>query len=216
MKMDLKSIVRKRYRLINILPFNNRIRARKTKIVNEGAALIKCEIKSRGNNTIIFRKGAIIRNTVIHIYGNNNLVEVGENASLNYGNIHVEDDGNRVVIGAGTNICGKTHLACIEGKSILIGNDCLFSSEIVLRTGDSHSVLDLNGKRINYSEDIVISDHVWVGYRVSIGKGVVISKNTVIGTGAIVTKSCDEENVVLAGVPAAVVKSGINWTTERI
>lgn len=216
MKMNLKSIVRKWFWLINILPFNNMIKARKTSIVNEGATLIKCKIKSSGNNTVIFRKGAILRNTVINIYGNNNIVEIGSNVSVNHGNIHIEDDGNRVVIGEGTNICGKTHLACIEGRSILIGKDCLFSSEIIFRTGDSHSILDLSGNRINLSDDIVIHDHVWIGYRVSVGKGVVISKNTVIGTGAIVTKSFEEENVVLAGVPAKIVKNNINWSAERI
>lgn len=216
MKINLKAIIRKWYWLINILPFNNMIRARKTKIINEGATLIKCKIKSRGNNTIIFHNGAIIRNMVIHIYGNNNIVEIGANVSINHGNIHIEDDGNRVVIGEGTNICGKTHLACIEGKSILIGKNCLFSSEIVFRTGDSHSILDLSGKRINLSEDIVIHDHVWIGYRVSIGKGVVIPKNTVIATGAIVTKPFEEENVILAGVPAKVVKNNVDWDAERV
>lgn len=216
MKTKIKKIIRKLYWLINILPFNNTIRARKTKFINEGATLLKCKIKSYGNNTIILHAGAIIRNTIIHIYGNNNIVEIGENVSINRGNIHIENDGNRVIIGEGTNICGTTHLACIEGKSICIGKHCLFSSEIIFRTGDSHSILDLSGKRINPSEDIIIHDHVWIGYRVSVNKGVAVSKNTVIGTGSIVTKSFEEENVILAGIPAKVVKRGINWDTARV
>ena len=216
MKKNLKAIILKLHKIINILPFNNTIRTRTNNIVNKGAVLFKCKIKSRGHNTIIFHEGAILRNTVIRIYGNNNIVEIGTNVSINHGDIHIEDDDNRIVIGEGTYICGKTHLACIEGKSIFIGKDCLFSSEIVLRTGDSHSIVDMSGERINHAEDVVIGDHVWIGYRVLINKGAVIPENTIIGTGAVVTKSFEEPNTVLAGVPAKVVKKDVNWRKERL
>ena len=113
-------------------------------------------------------------------------------------------------------MCGKIHLACTEGKTIRIGNDCLLSSEIVFRTGDSHSIVDLNGHRINSADDIEIGNHVWIGHRALIQKGVNISNNTVIATGAIVTKSFEETNIILAGVPAKIVKHSIDWRTERL
>jgi acetyltransferase-like isoleucine patch superfamily enzyme len=204
------------YWFINILPFNNSIKRKNTKIINNGAVLIKCKIRSRGNNNIILHNGAIIRNTVINIKGNNNVVEIGPNATVNCGNIFIEDDNNNVIIGEGTNICGSTHLACIEGTSIRIGKECLFSSEIVFRTGDSHSILDESGNRINPSKDIVVGDRVWIGYRAMLNKGAVISKNSVVGTGAVVTKSFEEEIIILAGVPAKIVKRNIDWIKERI
>lgn len=216
MKIVLKKIILKCYKIINVLPFNNSFRTRKTKVVNKGKLLYNCKIKSYGKNTIIFHKGGIIRNTTICIRGNNNVVEIGKDTYINHGNIYIEDHNNRITIGNGTNLCGKIHLACTEGKSILIGNDCLCSSEIVLRTGDSHSVVDLSGKRINSAADVIIGDHVWIGYRVLINKGVVIPQNTVIGTGAVVTKSFEEANTILAGVPAKVVKRNINWCKDRL
>ena len=216
MKNKLKTLILKMYWLINVIPFNNSIKHKKTKLVNNGAVLIKCKIRSRGNNTIILHKGAVLRHTTINIQGSNNIIEIGECVKINCGDIHIEDDGNSIVIDEGTNICGRTHLACIEGSSIKIGKDCLFSSEIVFRTGDSHSILDMDGNRINPSENIVIGDHVWIGYRALVNKGVVIPKNSVVGTGAIVTKTFEEENVVIAGVPAKIVKHNINWKHERV
>ena len=73
-----------------------------------------------------------------------------------------------------------------------------------------------SGFRINRAADVEIGNHVWIGYRVLINKGSVIPDDTVVGTGAIVTKSFDEPNTVLAGVPAKVVKRNVNWCKERL
>lgn len=216
MKQFLKRWLFKCYKLVNALPFNNSVRKGKTKIDNKGKLLHKCKIRASGNNVIVFRKGGVLRNTTIQIRGNNNVIEIGEKTSVNYGDIYIEDDNNRIVIGDRTSLCGKIHLACTEGKEIRIGNDCLFSSEIVLRTGDSHSITDLSGKRLNLAENVAIGDHVWVGHRVLVNKGAVIPENTVVGTGAIVTKPFDESNTVIAGVPAKVIKRDVNWCSERI
>ena len=83
----------------------------------------------------------------------------------------------------------KTHLACIEGTAISIGEHCLFSSDVTLRTGDSHAITDLAGKRINASEDIILADHVWVGNRAIITKGASVAQDSVVATGAIFNQS---------------------------
>ena len=113
-------------------------------------------------------------------------------------------------------MCGKIHLACTESKTIKVDNDCLFSSEIVFRTGDSHSLVDMEGNRVNPAADIEICDHVWMGYRVLINKGVFVAPDNMIGTGAIVTKRFEESNTVIAGVPAKVIKKDTNWLSKRI
>ena len=48
-----------------------------------------------------------------------------------------------------------------------------------------------------------------------INKGVLISSNSIVGNGAIVTNQFTEMNVVLAGVPARIVKRGVNWNAKR-
>ena len=110
----------------------------------------------------------------------------------------------------------KTQLAVIEGCSITLGSDCLLSSDIMVRTGDSHSVLDTNGKRINRSKDVVLSDHVWVGNRAILLKGSEIGRDSIVASGGIITKAFHTTNVVLGGNPARIIKENINWDSNRI
>ena len=57
---------------------------------------------------------------------------------------------------------------------------------------------------------IVIGNHVWIGRRAMIMKGVTIGDGAVVAAGAIVTKDVPP-NCVVAGVPARVVKENIFW-----
>jgi acetyltransferase-like isoleucine patch superfamily enzyme len=217
MKRIVKKFLLKFYKIFNMLPFNNRYCFGGLKIKNSGALLFRCRFKCKGKgNTIILKKGAIVSDTTFHIYGNSNTIILGENTVVSHGDFYIEDNCNKISIGAYTHLMGKNYLTCIEGKQITIGEDCLFSKDIVLRTGDSHSLLDEEGNRINLSEDVRIGNHVWIGYRALINKGVSISDNSIIGTGSVVTKSFDEKNIVIAGVPAVIVKKDVNWCAERI
>lgn len=132
------------------------------------------------------------------------------------GIFQIEDSYGKILIGKNTKLCGLINLGCIEGKSIIIEDNCLLSSDIVMRTGDSHSILNQSGKRINPSKDILIEEHVWIGNRVTINKGCIIKKNSIVGSGAIVTKAFHEEGVIIAGIPATIIKRNINWDIDRI
>ena len=92
----------------------------------------------------------------------------------------------------------------------------MFSANVTLRTGDSHSVTDLNGNRINPSKGITIGEHVWVGNSVIITKGVIVSNDSIVGTGSVVTRKFEDSNVVLAGNPAVIVKKEISWNRKRL
>lgn len=72
------------------------------------------------------------------------------------------------------------------------------------------------GGAVNYAESIEIGRHVWVGKDDKIGKNVCIADNSIVGWGSIVTKRFDEPNVILAGIPAKVVKRGVNWDRKCI
>lgn len=93
----------------------------------------------------------------------------------------------------------------------------MFAYDIDLRTGDSHSIIDAHTqKRINYAQNIEIGNHVWIASHVSILKGVRISDNSVVATRAVVTKSFEDENVLIGGTPAKKIKENINWDRQRI
>lgn len=99
-----------------------------------------------------------------------------------------------------------------SGLKVKIGDDCMFARGIFIRTSDAHTIEDQKDSRIiNYGKDIEIGDHVWLGNNVTVLKGAQVADNSVIGLGAVVSKSCGEANSIYAGVPAKLVKTGINW-----
>jgi acetyltransferase-like isoleucine patch superfamily enzyme len=97
---------------------------------------------------------------------------------------------------------------------IFIGKDCMISSNVHIRTGDSHSILDENGNRINYAKSVNISNHCWVGEGAKILKGVTLDENSVVATGSIVTKSFNS-NSLIGGAPAKEIKQNISWNIKR-
>ena len=199
----------------------NFFRIKKTGAGNEiiapCALLKKVNIRIKGsNNKIVIGDFAQLPGACITIHGSNNTVTIGDWSYLGGTDLFIEDDGGCITIGDHTKFLGKTHLAVIEGTSITIGRDCLFSSDIQLRTGDSHSVLDMEGRRINASRDITVGYHVWVGTRAFLTKGAKVPPHSIVGACALVTKAFEEPHCSLAGVPARVVKQGVDWSIRRI
>ena len=172
---------------------------KKTKIINHGRS-----------NRLTINEGTRIYNTKIEFFGDGCEVIIDSGCVLKNVEIWISDK-SKIEIGHNSHFAGSTHLACIEGRIIHIGAKCLFSNEITLRTGDSHSVVDMEGKRINPSADIFIEDHVWVGHRVIILKGAKIGHDSIIGTGALVTGKEYKPNIILAGVPAKAIRENVNW-----
>lgn len=54
--------------------------------------------------------------------------------------------------------------------------------------------------------DIVLGEKCWIGMNSVILPGVVLGNNTVVAAGAVVTKSFKEGKVIIAGVPAKVIR----------
>ncbi len=204
------------YRLIG--GNRKRIKGENNKIVLRGAFVSKARFVINGqNNIVLIKDTSLINNISVSINGDNNKVVIGEKCAVYDTNFCIEDNNGEIFIGNKTRIFGKCELAAIEGTKIKIGENCLISSSTHFRTGDSHSIVDLEGNRINPSKDIELGNHTWVGTRVLVTKGAATGENTVIGAGAILTKNFGENNgVVLAGSPAKIVKENINWDINRI
>lgn len=101
-----------------------------------------------------------------------------------------------------------------HASEIEIGDDCMFSSDIYLRTSDGHAIYDAETKElINKYErkSINIGNHVWLGNGVSVLKNSKICDNSIVGKSSIVNKKFNETNVILAGSPAKIVKTNVNW-----
>ena len=195
------------------------------------------QIKLSGNNNQFNMAGAILKKCFIQISGNNNLVSIELGCNLQEVKIVLEGEnlklkiGRSVFIGPGSvlwleNSDGlleigeyssleKVGIAVSEGKQVVIGKDCLISYDVDIRCSDSHAIFDQQSKqRINHAKDIKIADHVWIGAKSILLKGVTIESGSVVGAGSVVTKSIPA-NAIAVGNPAKSIRSNIKWTRSR-
>lgn len=186
------------------------------KIVNHGGVKVGSRIQIVGNgNKLIMEKGSMLLNSLVKISGNNNEVVLKANSYVSGAELWVENNGCTIEIGKCTFVGHHSHLACTEdGSRLIVGSDGMISSYVQIRTGDSHSIVDLEGKRINPAESVEIGNHCWIGEGAKVMKGVTLEGDDVVSTGAIVTKSFGK-NVLIGGIPAKVIKESINWKGER-
>lgn len=137
----------------------------------------------------------------------------------------IEEEGRMEVNGAFTVYAGsyirvvKGGRLIVEGGFInegcqitcasrtVIGKGCTIGRDVVIRDYDGHTI-DLPGYEI--SKPIHIGEHVWIGNRAMILKGVTVGDGAIIAAGALVTTDVPPRTVV-AGVPARVIKENINW-----
>jgi len=142
--------------------------------------------------------------------GKNNQLIIKNGCNLR-GEIYLRHSGSVIEVGEGTTWVSARCYA-LEGKAIIIGVDCMFSSEIIVRTSDEHPILDdKTGERINAGADVNIGSHVWLGNRVTVGKGAVIAPGCVIGAHSVVSGNLSEPSAIYAGVPAKIKRSGVRW-----
>lgn len=198
------------YKIFNLscmkLAGNNRVHVRGFMLLN------KITIKGR-NNEVVIRSDLLI-NSDIYIKGDNNRLILGANTLIKDSDFWLEDDDNTINIGNKTSIEGA-HVAALEGTKISVGEDCMLSNHIVMRTSDSHAIYDMEtNKRINEAKDIMLENHVWVGSYVKIMKGVKINSGAIIALGSIVTKNV-ADNIITGGIPGSQIKSSVYWTRER-
>lgn len=127
--------------------------------------------------------------------------------------VKTEAKGSKLIIGEEFGInSGLFLFDKKENSKIEIGDDCMFSKNITIRVCDGHKIKSIKTDEIiNEDEDIKIGNHVWLSQNVTLLKGSIVPNNTVVGYNAVVTKKFNEENTILAGLPAKIVKKEVNW-----
>ena len=186
-------------------------RSNKNRVFNKNCAFVFSKIKFVGSKNIIQAADSLFYKCKIFISGSNNTILIGKDCKLKYVTFCIEGDNNHIEIGNECAFCGRTELSCLEGTKIIIGNRLLSSSDVFLRTSDSHSVYDLFGNRTNLPRDIVVGNNVWICQKSSLLKGSVIPNNCIVAYGSIVTKAFSLENCIIGGSPAKVIKDNIKW-----
>jgi acetyltransferase-like isoleucine patch superfamily enzyme len=95
-------------------------------------------------------------------------------------------------------------------KSITIGDGAAISRNVKIYDSDHHKIFDEHKNQVNLSAPVVIGSNVWIGIDAVILKGVTIGQGAMIAAGAVVTHDI-EPNCIAAGVPAKIIRRGINW-----
>lgn len=147
------------------------------------------------------RKGKNGRSSILRMDEKSRLECYGFN--FMYGaDIVIFKNGN-LVLGNNSFINSDCKIRCHE--KITIGEGCAISHDFTIMDSDAH---ELNGSR--NTKPIQIGNHVWIGTRVTILKGVTVGDGAVIAAGSLVTKDVPAGSLV-GGVPARVLKEQVEW-----
>lgn len=116
-----------------------------------------------------------------------------------------------LTLGSNFQITGNSEIIC--QKEITFGEDCLLSWDILMMDTDFHQIFNENDEKVNASKPITIGNHVWIGCRNTILKGVRIADNNIISANSTITRSVAEENCVIGGhgQNTGIIKRGIKW-----
>ncbi|EOT7649406.1 TPA: hypothetical protein HLU19_23675 [Escherichia coli] len=141
-------------------------------------------------------------------------ISIGDNCLIR-GKLFADHTNSKIIIGHTTKFNAPCRIHAAEGKTISIGNQCLFSN-VRFRTSDSHSIISLEtNTRINHAKDIIIEDKVWIAEDVNIYKGVTIGSGSIVGARATVTKNLPG-NALCVGSPAVAVKHQVAWNEKLV
>lgn len=162
-------------------------------IIGDNTRIKHCRVKSKIDGVLIIGANCTLHGALFCFYGSGGRIELKD----------------RVYINAYP--WAKVSFYVKDSSTISIGSDCLFSNTIDIATTDWHRISDVKGNILNPEKDVNIGDHVWLGRKIIVCKGVSIPDNSVIGAGSVVTKSFDETNVIIAGNPAEIKKRGVRW-----
>ncbi|ORM67023.1 acyltransferase [Pantoea rwandensis] len=186
-------------------------------------------------NNIINYEGNIISNMKITFIGSNNTLNVHKNTKLKNSTFTFDCDNGTctlgdnsfngmvrvgqdciVTIGDGVTFTGWTYISTAEGSKVEIGDDCMFASNIEIRSDDAHPFFDVDtGRRLNPTQDIIIGNHVWIAAKAVILNGGSIGDGSILGYGSILKKKIPN-NCVAVGLPARVVKKNIAWERPHL
>ena len=136
---------------------------------------------------VIFEGSAIIKFGAKVIIGENGILKIGNNLRFSSG----------------------SSIICY--KSVEIGENCRISWDVQIIDTDFHKVYDENLNHINPDKEIIIGDNCWIGNHCLIHKGTRLGNMVVLSSNSMINKEIPENNIILAGCPARIIRTGVTW-----
>lgn len=169
----------------------------------------KVNLRSKGGSLFIKRQLVLGKTHELASYRNSDL-RLFENSQLWVDSFRFftgffisVNKGAKLRIGSGY---ANTNVKIDCFREINIGEKVAISHNVIIRDSDSHKI---TGQK-DISLPINIGNQVWIGMNSIILKGVNIGDGAVIGAGSVVTHDVPAHSLV-GGVPAKVIRHGIEW-----
>lgn len=102
-------------------------------------------------------------------------------------------------------INNNVNISCFD--KISIGDDVAISEGVTIRDSDNHEIVYPGYEK---TKAVHIGNHVWIGLKSIILKGVHIGDGSIIAAGSVVNKDIPH-NCLAGGVPAKILKTNVNW-----
>ncbi|WP_353477576.1 acyltransferase [Microbacterium sp. zg-YB36] len=118
-------------------------------------------------------------------------------------------EGAIVEVGNGTYFSPFTRV--IATGRVSIGARCAIGWSTEILDTNFHSLSDESSSTAD-STSVTLGDPVWLGSHVKVLRGVSIADGCIVAAGSVVTRSAPEPNCLLAGVPARIVRRGVEWS----
>lgn len=128
-------------------------------------------------------------------------------AIIEYGKQKFEPE---IIIGNNVSMEFSCHIGAVNKieiqDNVLIGSNVYISDHFHGKNDYSDISIPPSERILYHKGKMIIGKNVWIGDSVSILPGASIGENTIIGTNSVVTKSFPS-NVIIAGVPAKIIKT---------
>lgn len=170
-----------------------------------------CFSENAKNNIFFCEEGVHLVNSTISFNGCNCVLFLCKNRNNYIVNLSLNNN-SVLYFGADTYINGCVNIILSEQQHFFIGNHCLLSFGIWIRTADPHLIYSCTTKqRLNPSQSVYIGDHVWLGQSVLILKGTEIDSGSIVGAMSVLSGKKIPHNCSYAGNPGRLIKSDIFW-----
>ena len=202
---------------MQITDANNLLKLEGNEFIGEIPKMTNTQINFNGkNNILICEKGVHLWNSRIDFNSDNSILYLSNNNHDYCVNISMHNN-NLCFIGKNNFFNGQVTIVLSESKNVLIGGDCIFSYNIVMRVADGHLIYDSKShERINHSKSIFIGDHVWLGQNSMIFKGTQIGSGAIVGANSVVSSKSIPSNTTFAGNPVKLIHEDSFWTGHSV
>ena len=186
---------------------------------DDNLSVNNCDIRLRGNNIKLkIKSNTKINNCRLYIDASNLNLTIGANSKFDSMFLHCNKcNGSEIRLGHNMTFeGGNIYVVCPNAK-LNIEDDCMFSFGINIWCGDAHCIISKDtNELLNGNANVQIGNRVWVGHNVSLLKNAQVPNNSIIAASSIVSKRFEEDNVIIAGNPAKIIKYNVDCKRDFI